>query len=155
MIGRPTDVDEAFEQWGCNCGPAALAAALGRECADVRPLVDPFKGYMNATDMLIALHRADIRARTLSKPSRSFLEERGVIRIVLVQWNGSWDTVPRAAATRRHWVASVATDAASLVYDVNEDGWITLDGWVASTVPQLLPKRATGWSIAWAAEVTS
>lgn len=37
-IVHPADIEEAHEQWKANCGPAALAAVLGRSVASVRPV---------------------------------------------------------------------------------------------------------------------
>ena len=49
-LHRPADFEQAHLRWGANCGPAAIAAALGLELADVREAVSggrrKFRGYM-------------------------------------------------------------------------------------------------------------
>ena len=154
----PNDVDEASAAWGANCGPAALAAALGVQVADVRRAVSEargdewhFKGYMGLGDMRRAIRRAGARTGR-EGASDEILSAEGPPKVVLVQWCGSWEAVPRAAATYRHWIASVVLDGV-LVYDVNENDWLTLAEWIENAVPQLMPKRGTGWRVQWTAEV--
>ena len=51
---RQLGVDEHALAWGANCGPAALAGALGLQLADVRAAVSTgptFKGHMTIGDM--------------------------------------------------------------------------------------------------------
>jgi hypothetical protein len=43
------DIDREADAWGANCGPAAIAAALELQLADVREAVSlrgQFRGYM-------------------------------------------------------------------------------------------------------------
>lgn len=114
------DIDREAEAWGANCGPAALAAALELQLAEARNAVSPggkFPGYMGANAMKSAVSRAGARivstwSRPPLAPERVF-EVAGPGRfVVLLQWRGPWDSVPRAAATHRHWIAFVhASDA--------------------------------------------
>lgn len=169
MLATPPDIDEAHLIWGANCGPVALAAAFGSTLAAVRTAVcgtgkrgEPlaFQGYMGVTDMTDALVGLGVTiGKTWRKPPIPDLvfEDEGAPRVVLIQWLGSWTTVPRAAATYRHWiaVAKLSSEPEPLVFDVNNetDEWVPLPSWENELVPRLLPARATGWSIAWAAEV--
>jgi len=154
MLRAPTDVMRAHEIWQASCGPAALAAAFGVDVDDVRRHVTGShsgisKGYMGIRDMRTALGRR--MGATWSSPDKDLLQRPGAARVVLLSWCGPWDDVPRAAATYRHWIANAVTDAA-MVYDVNEDEWMTLAQWEADLYPQLMPRRGTGWKITWAAE---
>lgn len=47
------DVQAAHRDWGCNCGPSAIAAALGMTLGELRPHIHDFeaKGYTNPTLM--------------------------------------------------------------------------------------------------------
>ena len=37
MLYSPPDTERAWAEWKCSCGPAALAALIGRPCMDLRP----------------------------------------------------------------------------------------------------------------------
>ena len=145
----PRDVDEAGAAWGANCGPAALAALLGREVAGVRELVQPFKGYMTPTAMQAALDRAGA-AWVKAKVAPGWRGNSGGRALVFIQFEGPWTRpgVPaRAAYQHTHWIAS----AGPLVYDVNfvPDRWDTWAAW-ERTVFRLLrahDPRITGWSV--------
>lgn len=67
----PKDIDAASDAWGANCGPAALAAALGVDVGQVRGFVsdgDVFPGYMTVTKMVVALDRSKVRWWAHYKP---------------------------------------------------------------------------------------
>lgn len=147
---EPQDVDAAYEAWGASCGPAALAAALGLDLADVRAAVSTagkFQGYMNITHMRNALEFLRVRYRPLRSPTLAdLLSERTVI---CVQWSGPWNAIPRAAATYRHFIATTA----GLIYDVNA-GWVENSDWTDRVAPELIPKRGDGsWLYTWAAVI--
>ena len=114
-------VELAHDDWGANCGPTALAAALGMTMDEVRPAVAPtgiFKGYMGVRDLRLAVVRAGRElARSWSNPA----ERVDALRVgdelkrqakrlrwgdrpmlVLVRFHGPWDLVQRAAACYRH-----------------------------------------------------
>jgi hypothetical protein len=156
------DVDEA-DAWGANCGPAALAGAFGLQLADVREAVSDagvFRGYMTITHMRAAIDRLGGRIdRTWSKPA-TLRDTDGSPIICCVQWHGPWMTVPRAAATKRHFIAYragyVGERGPGWVCDVNVPrGWILASAWHEVIVPLLIPKRGDGkWSIQWAAQVS-
>lgn len=157
------DIDREADAWGANCGPAAIAAALEVQLADVRDAVSPggaFKGFMGANDLKAAIPRAGGRiVRTWSKPPQApeaVFESAGDGRyVVLVRWLGPWDAVPRAAATKRHCVAFVYAPRSSpgWVFDINS-GWLCFDEWHAEIVPLLIPKRGSGeYVIDWMAQV--
>lgn len=141
---------KAYEEWGCNCGPAALAAAMGKTLDEIRPHLGPFeqRGYMNVTNM-----RESIRAAggAIEREYKGWPPVgTGLVRI---QWGGPWiiDGKPaRWAATASHWVATYR-DAASwfYVFDVN-GGPMLVDQWEKEIVPAIVAsiKRADGkWNI--------
>lgn len=175
ILHAPTDVDEAYERWGANCGPCALAAATGRSVDAVRAAVsDPaeqlelgepplhYRGYMGIGHMRRALEVLRVPIlRTWQAQPPDFLaslegtEERAVL--VMVLWSGPWNAVPRAAATHRHFVTyrQICLDprGRGWTYDGNV-GWLPHAIWAHEIAPQLMPKRGDGkWTIGWAAEL--
>jgi len=152
---EPTDVHEAYREWGAACGPSALAAALGCEVNDVRRLFPGYRGWVNPTHMLAALRQAGVEHRT-PRPGESH-PCRG---LMFVQFLGPWmaEGVPIAARYKRtHWVAVVRTTAAErLIWDVNsETGWMLFEQWCEVLVPQLLDhnRGSDGWRVARAIEL--
>lgn len=156
-----TDLDRANAEWGCNCGPGALAGLLGLTLDEVRPHLNGFeaKGYTNPTMMFAALTSLGaswFRVEPATWP------RFGLAR---VQWEGPWTApgVPMRARYRyTHWVAGLAggNGADSGVFDINSrcglSGesadlcWCSLGDWAATVVPALVAgyKRATGrWHI--------
>jgi hypothetical protein len=136
------DAKRANDEWGANCGPAALAAILGITLADVRPLMGDFekKGYTNPTLMLDCLKRSGV---AWSKAFNQFAwPQHGLVRI---QWEGPWTEpgVPMRARYRNtHWVgARTEADARVTIFDVNAlciGGWIPFSQWAQDLVPWLL-----------------
>lgn len=125
MLDRPRPeppvdgVIAASRDWGANCGPTAIAAALGIPLDTVRGAVSEggrFKGYMGVPDFRAAIPRAGGRiVRSWSKPAdpvdafyadhllaSATTETDGAAMIVLIRFCGPWDVVPRAAAKFRH-----------------------------------------------------
>jgi hypothetical protein len=159
------DAEKAFDDWGANCGPGALAAVLGLTLDEVKPHLTGFvaKRYTNPTMMWAALDslKADWRSRTVPKPLR--WPTYGLARI---QWEGPWTQpgVPPAAAYRyTHWVGANARNRDNVaIFDINcikEGGWVTEDGWTQILVPWLLQEavpRANGkWFITHSVEIAS
>lgn len=155
------DADRAFEEWGCNCGPGALAAIMGMTLDAVRLFLPEFdaRRYTSPTMMFDALQRI---GRPWERCARKTWPKYGLVRI---QWEGPWcdDGVPIAARYRHtHWVgAETFRIAGVVVFDINcmnnGSGWVSLEDWSSIIVPHLLAghKRATGrWHITHAIEVT-
>jgi len=113
---EPVDDAHARENLWANCGPTAIAAALGIRVADVRPAVQPWRGYMGVREFRSAIPRAGGRiVRSWSKPigltdpfdldyelADATIDTGGHPIVVMVRFCGPWDGVPRAAATYRH-----------------------------------------------------
>ena len=120
-------VDSAHAEWGANCGPSALAAALGLDVPGVRQFVEGdagFKGYMGANDFKRSLYLAGARLlaeqhkpepRDLGVAVAALERDHPVIKpgapvIVLIRWHGTWDRITdprrrgRVQATNRHAV---------------------------------------------------
>lgn len=164
------DVERAHNEWGCNCGPAALAAITGLTLDEVRPLMGNFEGngYTNPTLMFSALNRVGLpwqRIRT-SAPSdaAAHMPWWGLCR---VQWQGPWthtDANPRWAYRHTHWIGAAKreTDDSIGVFDVNcvheraGSGWVSLRDWSTTIAPHLtkdIPRATGGWHITHSLEV--
>ena len=165
MIAPPPfsigDLDRANDEWGCNCGPAALAAIMMMTLEQVCPHLGDFerKGYTNPTLMLDAL-------RSIGRPWRRIASEWPEHGLVRIQWHGPWmrPEVPiRARYRHSHWIAA-ATDPrrGEGVFDINAmgngSGWARRSDWSSVIVPwiieQAVPRGDGGWSITHAIEVT-
>jgi hypothetical protein len=161
----PLEADSAGEEWGFNCGPGALCAALGLRPEQVRPHLIGFdeKRYTNPTMMFGALKSLGVAYRTQSAPQGAKLTwpKLGLVRI---QWGGPWmkPGVPMGARYRQtHWVASWVSKLGTLaVFDINaieSGGWLNLGTWEIDIVPWLLkecvPRNDGTWTMTRAIEV--
>lgn len=143
------ETDAAHAEWGCNCGPSALAAALDLKLDQVRPHLLDFeqRGYMSAAMMRGALARLGFSAR----PVR---DGRYYDGLALVQWSGPWlkPGVHWAERLRRtHWVAMRQHDHWQWVFDVNNDdfGWVPLHYWTMVTAPRIIREAVKGGDGKW------
>lgn len=150
------DAQRAYDAWGCNCGPAALAFALGKTPDEVRPFLGPFeqRGYMNVTMMREAIPKAggQIVRTYQSWPVQG-------IGLVRIQWGGPWiinGRPARWAATNTHWVATWRSAGSWLyVFDIN-GGLMLVDQWESEVASRIIAsiKRADGkWTISHSWEV--
>ena len=155
------DAQRAWETWGCNCGPGAIAAVMGMTLDEVRPHMGDFerKRYTNPTLMWEVLGRIGRPWRKLRAPLD--WPQHGLVRI---QWHGPWmkDGVPMAARYRQtHWVGGARLPGRGIgVFDINAisaGGWISLKAWSETLVPWILDEavpRADGtWSLTHVIEV--
>ncbi len=160
------DAERANDEWGCNCGPAALAAVTGRSLADIRPLMGNFeqKRYTNPTLMFQSLHRTGA--------AWTELEGMPTFGLLRIQWEGPWTQpgVPiRARYRHTHWIGiQQPLHAAMLnqfhrdagIFDINamnSGGWISYHDWACTLVPWLLkqcePRANGGWHVTHRIEV--
>lgn len=154
------DAQRAFDTWGSNCGPGAIAAVMGMTLDEVRPHMGDFekKRYTNPTLMFDALNSIGRPWRKMRAPLT--VPSWGLIR---VQWHGPWmaEGVPIAARYRHtHWIGGAKGDGQILAFDINcmeVGGWVTWKNWGEILVPNLLKEavpRADGtWSLTHVIEV--
>jgi len=156
------DADLAYEQWGANCGPGAIAAICGLTLSELRPHLGDFeqKRYTNPTLMWSVLDRIGIRWR-LVRPIAAW-PQYGLAR---VQWEGPWTRpeVPvRARYRYTHWVGACAVDPENIgIFDINAigngSGWCSLENWSRIVVPFILeecvPRASGGWHLTHVVEV--
>lgn len=135
------DGDRAFDEWGANCGPGAIAAILGLTLAELRPHLGDFeaKRYTNPTLMWEILKRLDVDWRLCKPPA---WPTYGLVR---VQWEGPWTEpgVPMRVRYRHtHWVGCCTAENSIGIFDINAigngTGWCALSDWEGILVPWLL-----------------
>lgn len=170
MKPRFTELDAiaAADEWGFNCGPAAVAAICGLSIAELRPHLLDFeqKQYTNPTLMWgilrsLGLHLGLRWRMQTGTPGGLSWPNRGLAR---VQWEGPWmaDGVPMAARYRQtHWVGCHGLNRNNIgIWDVNclnnGSGWVSLEDWTALAVPFITRsiKRANGkWHLTHSVEI--
>jgi len=161
LLFTPADSEAAYRAWGFNCGPAAIAAALGLTPSSVRPFLgEDWRGFMSPTEVENAVARAGwlpLRAhRCPERPAPgqmvTYPSGSGIVR---VQFDGPWCDrgVPIGARYQRtHYAASHEDEAGRMwVFDVNAEDWMDLGRWREKLIPSLFPPKTTGWwvSHAW------
>lgn len=152
------DAAQAYEVWGANCGPGALAAIAGMTLDEVRPHMGDFerKHYTNPTLMFDALRSIGL---SFSRIGTAW-PQWGLVR---VQWEGPWTQpgVPMRARYRfTHWVGAATVGSEVGIFDINcinnGAGWVSLANWETRVVPELtaLYPRADGkWHITHSLEI--
>jgi hypothetical protein len=161
------DADRACDEWGSNCGPAALAVVAGLTLDEVRPHLGDFeaKRYTNPTLMLDSLRRLNLSRMGCCKcGDENHCVAWPSFGLARIQWEGPWTQpgVPiRARYRYTHWVASCLGRAGDVgIFDVNclnnGSGWVSLADWSSIVVPHILKlyQRASGrWHITHSIEV--
>lgn len=154
------DADRAHDDWGCNCGPSALAAICGLTLDAARPLMGDFeaKHYTNPTLMMASLDRVPgITWRRVKD-----LPDWGLVR---VQWEGPWTQpgVPMRARYRHtHWIGTCASARGRGAFDVNAmsngSGWCSWEHWQQILAPLIIrecvPRASGAWHFTHHIEVT-
>ncbi len=146
---------EAFEQWGANCGPTALAFALQIPLAQVRGTIPGFeeKRYTSPTMMILAvsnLHRRVEVAEPIPGVKRLDPHRWQNLSLVRVQWTGPWTKPgmnPKWAYNYTHWIATWMSGDVPMIFDIN-GGILTFEEWKAEIVPALTaatPRADGGW----------
>lgn len=154
------DVNRAYDEWSCNCGPAALAVVLGITLEAARDLIPDFtkRKYTSPTMMKDALAEFGAAYREAGKSRKvpatfcpDILPHHGLVR---VQWTGPWtapDSNPKWAYRVTHWFATFMLQSECpehlVIFDVN-CGPVTWGQWV-NTIPKLItdsiPRADGGW----------
>lgn len=153
------EADKAYEAWGCNCGPGAIAAITNMRLDDLRPLLGDFeaKRYTNPTLMWEILDRTGKKWRKIGKAWPTF----GLARI---QWDGPWTEPgvnPKAAYRQTHWVASWQhQDRGHGIFDINMTGngtgWAAFADWEREIIPaivQSIPRANGKWFVTHGVEI--
>lgn len=165
------DAERAHYEWGCNCGPAAIAAICGLTLDEVRPFMGEFesKGYTNPTLMCQTLTRIGVKweggligVKVRGLGGRPPWPYYGLAR---VQWEGPWTDpgVPARARYRyTHWVGTCRGDDDTGIFDVNAmngaTGWVSEADWAETIAPWIIKevRRANGrWHLTHLIEVLS
>lgn len=163
------DAQCAANEWGLNCGPAAIAAVLGLTLEELRPHLFDFeqKRYTNPTLMWQILGGLGVWWRKSSVCLSLPCEEECLwpaYGLARVQWEGPWTDpgVPQRVRYRHtHWVASRSVPGLERqVFDINcmcVGGWIAVTEWSQDVVPWLLsqcePKANGNWHLTHVVEV--
>lgn len=139
----------AAKEWGCNCGPSALAFALQTPLETVRTAIPDFesKRYTSPTMMLAALTALGVVHSRVASPSAELMFAPNV-NLVRVQWTGAWTKPkahPKAAYAHTHWIVAWAQShlRIPLIFDCN-GGIRRFESWVSEILPHLLPKKGDG-----------
>lgn len=160
------DVDRAYDEWGANCGPAAVAEICGLSLDDVRSHFEGSgfadKRYTNPTMMLAVLRSLQSTGVSWRSIGASW-PRRGLVRI---QWGGRWmrEGVPiRARYRHTHWIATMDAAHGRGIFDINAvgqgaciNGWTTAQAWEEILVPWLTKGIAGSdgtWSLTHGIEV--
>jgi hypothetical protein len=148
--------DYAYETWGANCGPNALAFALQMPLEAVRPHIPQFdeRRYTSPSMMAAALDSLKRRVVKIIPErkfpmalDRMFHERQALVR---VQWTGPWivDGKPQKWAARQtHWIVCWLNEIVPMVFDVN-GGIKDFGDWHTEIVPPLaksVPRCDGGW----------
>lgn len=162
------DAERAFDDWGANCGPGAIAAICGLSLDALRPQMGDFerKRYTNPTLMWATLRNLGVRFKVNTRaPS---WPEYGLAR---VQWEGPWTApgVPERARYRHtHWVGAQWSAARREygIFDINAMcqtaagpycGWTSLEDWRGFIVPWILercePEADGRWHLTHSVEI--
>lgn len=159
------EMERASDEWGCNCGPSALAFAAQIKLDAVRCAIPGFDEKRYTSPMMmraaIANLKRDFRSILRSEPGEIprlsgllGLLGSAAIALVRVQWTGPWTAPganPKWAYRQTHWVAAWCVDTDNelcrlpLVFDCN-GGIRSLGSWQKEIVPILTSgiKRADG-----------
>ncbi len=141
------EAQAAIAEWGCNCGPSALAFALQRDLDFARRAIEQFESrrYTSTPMMRDALRRVGADFDEFLEPNKPdmFCERIALVRI---QWSGKWNHT-QWASHRTHWIATwieqLDTGATPMVFDIN-GGIRCYADWTMKIVPMLLPKNGDG-----------
>lgn len=137
------DLQRAYNDWGCNCGPSALAACCRLDLIQAKRAARMFarKKYMNPADMHAALKAVRMRVTTEHCDGGTELDIYPAHGLCLIQWGGPWVSDKynsRWASCHTHWIASKLIEETRWIFDINQFGWKSIEDWSEKTLPLLL-----------------
>lgn len=149
------DSAKAFDEWGANCGPNALAFALQVPIESVRGKIHEFdeKRYTSPTMMKHVIAEMGRQFRAMSAPMGESLDVMifgPCLAVVRIQWTGPWTSEganPKWAYRQTHWITTWADAGNPMVFDVN-GGIMEFHRWCNEIVPLLTaetPRADGGW----------
>jgi hypothetical protein len=142
------DAERAAKEWGCNCGPTALAFATRRHIEAVKDAIPCFteKGYTSPTMMKAGLANLKVKYRAMlcARNADSLLGELDQsLSLVRIQFTGPWTAPgmnPKWAYWHTHWIAAWREVSSMMlsatVFDVN-GGIRLLTDWEDKILPAL------------------
>lgn len=151
------ELEVAADEWGCNCGPSALAFALQMPLTAARYAIPNFeaKRYTSPSMMREALQFLKREHSTERAPKyvkgtpvdvASMFSDL-MPSLVRVQWCGPWTEPgmnPRWAYCHTHWISTWTERGVPLVFDCN-GGIQSCPSWIDEIVPLLTSyPRANG-----------
>lgn len=150
------EAEQAHKEWGCNCGPAALAFALQTKLENVRYAIPDFekKRYTSPTMMKQALAKLRVPFTECRATHATMTSDVDLIlrmRLVRIQWLGPWTAPgmnPKWAYHYTHWICAWRPFIGEpLVFDIN-GGVKTVYEWEQEIVPLItesIPRADGGW----------
>lgn len=147
------ELEVAVTEWGCNCGPAAIAAIMRISLPRLHHVMKKYGGWPGYTtptkvqQMFVAWALIN-RVRVLRENK---LPDHG---LAFIQLLGPWmkARVP-AQYKHTHWIA-VDGDR---IFDINnnDEPWYTKEMWEQFTILEIIDrhKDATGWVVRLAYEI--
>jgi hypothetical protein len=156
LVPRFSEADaiRAFDEWGSNCGPGAIAVIAGMTLDAVRPYLGDFeaKRYTNPTLMWETLDRLGIKWRKIMRP-----KSWPIYGLARIQWEGPWTAPgvpPRVAYRHSHWVGVSGGNPQNVgIFDINAigngTGWCSLQDWSETLVPWILEQCEPGSNGRW------
>jgi hypothetical protein len=149
------EMEAAIAEWGCNCGPAALAVAAQVSLDKARRAIPGFDRlkFTNPTAMRTALETLKVKYTKAPSLTPADLTYDG-LSIVRIQFAGPWDKKganPRWGYQHTHWIATWQNiqdeQLVAFAFDIN-GGFRPFRSWHDAVLPQLIAndkRRDGGW----------
>jgi len=145
------EFNAAVQEWGCNCGPSALAFALQCSLEVARRAIPDFDKRHYASPSMMKAALGDLGVTIRAYPKAALPTGRGDVpslvlctkapALVRVQWGGPW--YGRYAYQYTHWICCWRQRERNWVFDCN-GGISSYEAWCSEIVPLLIPKRGDG-----------
>jgi uncharacterized protein (DUF433 family) len=140
----------AYAQWGANCGPGALAGTCGITPSDVLRVMPDFTAYGHTREWMLeaALNRLGVEW-VYGYPSNMTY---GIARVL---WGGPWSASLNRfdRLAHSHWIGLTRSQMdGTWVFDINAiavGGWISMSEWESGLVPSLMATEEPDWDGTW------